>query len=182
MPVPRAGSAVVEGILDGVLGLEGNAGTMRQDYILRTLERLIRAIAQVILQREMGRPEAALHQVLLTLHHQLGLDISQLTGMGADEIHRRLTQGESLVVARDKCFAFAALNRQVGLIYLDRGATEMAQTAFHLALVFTLRGRLEYPAEDRPEFTPEFEELVGRLTGFDLPPETQRWLEMARAG
>lgn len=174
MPVART--------LDGVLGLDGNAGTMRQDYILRTLERLIQAIAQVILQRELGRPEAALHQVLLTLHHQLGLDISQLTGMGPDEIHQRLTQGETVLVARDKCLAFAALNRQVGLIYLDRGATEMAQTAFHLALVFTLRGRLEYPAEDRPEFTPAFEELVGRLTGFDLPPDTQRLVEMARAG
>jgi hypothetical protein len=64
------------------------------------------------------------------------------------------------------------------LIYLDKGAVDTARTAFHLALVFTLRGRLEYPAESRPPFTPEVSELVGRLHGYDLPPSTQRLLEM----
>jgi hypothetical protein len=86
------------------------------------------------------------------------------------------------LVARDKCLAFAALNRQVGLIYLDQGAVDTARTAFHLGLVFTLRGRLEYPAESRPPFTPEVSELVGRLQGYDLPPSTQRLLEMHDGG
>jgi|LauGreDrversion4_2_1035121.scaffolds.fasta_scaffold49511_2 hypothetical protein len=155
---------------------------MRQDYVLRLIEQLIHAIAQVVLRREMGKPEEALHQVLLTLHHQLGLDIAQLTGLGPEELHERLTRGEPLLVARDKCLAFAALNRQVGLIYLDQGAVDTARTAFHLGLVFTLRGRLEYPAESRPPFTPEVSELVGRLQGYDLPPSTQRLLEMHDGG
>jgi hypothetical protein len=154
---------------------------MRQDYILRTIERLIQAIAQVILQRESGQTEAALHQVLHTLHHQLGLELGQLAGLSPEAIHQRLTHGETPVMARDKCLAFAALNRQVGLIYLERGAATTAQAAFHLALIFAVRGQLEYPPENPPPFAPDVDELIGRLSGFELPDEARRWVEL-RAG
>lgn len=150
---------------------------MYRDYICRIIERVVQAIARVMLHREAGQPELAMHEILRSLHHYLGLELSQWAGASTDELFQMLTRDEAPLVARDKCLAFAALNFQAGLIYQDRGSFNLAQPAFHLALLFTLRGLMEFPLEDLPRITPDVNDLLGRLQGYPLPSETQRRLE-----
>lgn len=139
---------------------------VRQDFILRMIERLIALLAEIVLRREMRQPGVAMHLVLHALRNHLGLDLSELGGLEPDAIQARLMEGHPREAGLDRCLAFAALNRQVGLIYCEQGQTDLARRAFGLALEFTRRGRQD--RTELPPFAPDPDELAGWIV---TPPK-----------
>ena len=154
----------------------------QRDYILRLIEQAMQVIASITLQREAGQPGPAVQSVIDGIEKLFGLTVTELGSLDTDQLYAQLTRGENPENARDKCLIFADLNYQAGLAYEARDLPALAQPAFHLALVFTLRGRAGLPMSGLPPFTPEVGDLLFRLEGFDLPQSTLDLLESHRAG
>ena len=159
----------------------GTTHTVAQrDYILRLIEQAAQVIARITHQRESGQPGLAVQSVIDGIEKLFGLSVAELGSLDTDALYAQLTREEHPENARDKCVVFAALNYQAGLAYEDRDLPALAQPAFHLALVFTLRARNAFPGRDGPEFTPRVDDLLYRLEGFDLPASTRALLEAYR--
>jgi len=144
----------------------------RRDYLLSLMEQAIQVILRITLQRETGQHAEAVNSVVDSIEKLFGLTVEDLANMGADQLYDQLTREESPENARNKCIIFAALNYQAGLAYEAKGLPILGQEALHVALVFTLRALVNFPRSDLPPFTPDVEDILRRLEGFDLPRST----------
>jgi hypothetical protein len=154
----------------------------QRDYLLRLIEEAAQVIARITRLREEGQTEQAIGAVIDSLEKLFGLTVSELGSLDTDQIFAQLTLEENPANARDKCLIFAALNNQAGLSYLDRDLPALAQPAFHLALVFTLRALTGFPGPGAPSITPDIDALLYHLEGFELPRSTMDLLAAYRAG
>ncbi len=154
----------------------------QRDYLLRLIEEAAQVIAQITHLREEGRPEQAVSAVIDGLEKLFGLSVSELGSLDTDQIYAQLTLEENPENARNKCLIFAALNNEAGLSYVDKDLPALAQPAFHLALVFTLRALTGFPRGNAPAITPDVDLLLFHLEGFELPQSTLDLLAAYRAG
>jgi hypothetical protein len=153
----------------------------QRDYFMRLLEQAIEATLRAAKLRQGGQYEESLHSVIFSMEKLFGLTIRDLSQQSADQIFVQLTEGESPIDARNKCLVFAALNQQAGLTYAEQDLTALAQAAFYLALVFTLRALIAFPRTDLPAVAPKIDELLNLLDGFELPEDTAALLQSYRA-
>jgi hypothetical protein len=154
----------------------------QRDYLLRLLEEAAQVIAQIVHLRDEGQPEQAVSAVIDSLEKLFGLTVTELGSLDTDQLYAQLTLEESPENARDKCIIFAALNNQAGLSYVDKDLPALAQPAFHLALVFTLRALTGYSRAGAPAVTPDVDTLLYHLEGFELPQSTLDLLAAYRSG
>jgi hypothetical protein len=154
----------------------------QRDFILRLIEEAAQVLAKVVLNREAGQYDQAVYTVIDSMEKLFGLGVSELAALDADQLYAQLTREEHPETARDKCIVFAALNYQAGLAYEGKDLTALAQPAFHLSLVFTLRALTAYPGANLPPFTPGVDDLLYHLDGFELPASTAELLEAYRSG
>jgi hypothetical protein len=153
-----------------------------RDYLLRLIEQAAQVLAGIVREREEGRPEAAVQGVIHAMEQLFGLSVEDLAALDLEGILGQLTREESPENARDKCLAFAALNEQAGLAFLERDLPALSQPAFHLALVFTLQALTAYPRAGTPAFAPRVDALLFQLEGFELPAATVTLLAAYRRG
>lgn len=153
----------------------------QRDYLLRLIEEAVQVILQITRLREEGQPSQAVSAVIDGLQKLFGLTVDELASLDTDQLFAQLTREESPENARDKCIIFAALNNQAGLAYADRDLPALAQPAFHLALVFTLRALTGFPRSNLPAITPNVGDLLYHLEGFELPASTLELLAAYRA-
>jgi hypothetical protein len=149
----------------------------QRDYILRLIEQAVEFILRITVQRKEGRQDEAVQTAVHGIEQLFGLGAGDLGSLSADQLFYQLTLEEHPDTARDKCLVFAALVREAGLAYAEKNQPALAQPAFHLALVFTLRPLAAYSNSNLPPFTPDIDDLLARLKGFALPPETQELLD-----
>ena len=154
----------------------------QRDYLLRLLEEAAQVIAQMVHLREEGQPEQAVSAVIDSLEKLFGLSVAELGSLDTDQLYAQLTLEENPENARNKCIIFAALNNQAGLAYADKDLPALAQPAFHLALVFTLRALTGYSRQGAPAITPDIDVMLYHLEGFELPKSTLDLLAAHRAG
>jgi hypothetical protein len=154
----------------------------QRDYLLRLLEEAAQVIAQMVHLREEGQPEQAVSAVIDSLERLFGLSVAELGSLDTDQLYAQLTLEENPENARNKCIIFAALNNQAGLAYADKDLPALAQPAFHLALVFTLRALTGFPQANAPAITPDVDAMLYHLEGFELPKSTLDLLAAYRAG
>jgi hypothetical protein len=153
----------------------------QRDYLLRLIEEAIQVILQITRLREAGQPSQAVRAVIDSIEKLFGLTVAELGSLDTDQIFGQLTREENPVNARDKCIIFAALNNQAGLAYAEKDMPALAQPAFHLALVFTLRALTGFSRSNLPAITLNVDDLLFRLEGFDLPKSTLDLLAAYRA-
>ncbi|HZZ19133.1 MAG TPA: hypothetical protein VFE25_07185 [Opitutaceae bacterium] len=131
--------------------------------------RFFRAIAA---QREARLPDTAIQTVIEGMQRLFGLTVADLSTLDVEGLYAQLVGGENEENAREKCIAFAGLNYQAGLAYAEKDMPALAQPAFHLALVFSLRALPSYPAGEIPPFAPDPGVLRHQLEGFGVPEST----------
>jgi len=153
----------------------------QRDYILRLIEQAIQVLLRITSLRESGQPGPAVAMVIEGLEKLFGLTVTELGSLDMDQLFLQLTAGEQPGSARDKCLIFAALNNQAGLAYEERDLPGLAQPAFHIALVFTLRALAAFPRSALPPFAPDIGGLLARLDGFELPEATRSLIAAYRA-
>jgi hypothetical protein len=152
----------------------------RRDYIMSLIEQagqFFRVIAQ---QQQAGQPDLVVQTVIDSLEKLFGLRVEDVASLDFDSLFAQLTREENAETARDKCLIFAELNHQAGIAFASKDLTALAQPAFHLALVFSLKALTGYPRTSLPSFAPDIEVLCDQLEGFDLPQSTLELLDSYR--
>src|SRR5580698_9835077 len=127
----------------------------QKDYILGLIEQVGQFLRGITSLREAGHPDMAVQAVISSIEKLFGLTVEDLAQLDVDSLFAQLTREESGANARDKCLAFAALNNQAGLAFAEKDLSALAQPAFHLALVFSLKALTAFPRAELPSFAPD---------------------------
>jgi hypothetical protein len=144
----------------------------QRDYIMGLIEQVGQFLRGITALREGGHPEMAVQAVIGSIEKLFGLSVEDVASLDIDTLFAQLTREEHASNARDKCLAFAALNNQAGLAFAEKDLPALAQPAFHLALVFSLKALTAFPRADLPAFAPDVPFLLHQLEGFELPQTT----------
>jgi hypothetical protein len=144
----------------------------RRDYILSLIEQAGQFFRAISAQRQAGQPDMAIQTVIGSIEKLVGLTVSDVSSLDVDSLFAQLTREENAQMARDKCLIFAELNNQAGLAFAEKDLPALAQPAFYMALVFSLKALTGYPRQGLPSFTPDVALLRYHLEGFELPEST----------
>jgi hypothetical protein len=144
----------------------------QRDYILGLIEQVGQFLRGITALREAGQPEMAVQAVIGSIERLFGLSVEDVASLDIESLFAQLTREENAANARDKCLAFAALNYQAALAFAEKDLPALAQPAFHLALVFSLKALTAFPRTDLPDFAPDVPFLRHQLEGFELPQQT----------
>jgi hypothetical protein len=144
----------------------------QRDYILGLIEQVGQFLRGIAALREAGHPDMAVQAVIGSIERLFGLSVEDVASLDVESLFAQLTREENASNARDKCLAFAALNNQAGLAFAEKDLPALAQPAFHMALVFSLKALTAFPRSDLPAFAPDVPFLRHQLEGFELPPAT----------
>jgi hypothetical protein len=136
------------------------------------IDQAVEMILRITIKRQEGRQDLAVYSVIHSIEQLFGLSATDLGSLDADQLFDQLTREENAESARDKCLVFSALIYQAGLAYSEKNQPALAQPAFHLSLVFTLRSLTGYSRSNLPPFAPDIDDLLSRLEGVALPPAT----------
>jgi len=148
----------------------------RDDYILRFVELLAKAIAQATKLRQDGKLDQALIVLVAAQERLFARPTAEFATLPLDEQLRLLTISEAPPAARTKCLGYGSLLREAGLIYQARGRPELAASAFELALEITLTVAVRANAVDA-ELAASVEELLPRIPPEQLHEPTKELLE-----
>lgn len=154
-----------------------------RDYILRLIDESGRFFSAIAAHRKARLPDTVIQTVIEGIERLFGLTVSDISTLDVDSLYAQLTDGENEQSARDKCLIFAGLNYQAGLAFAEKDMPALAQPAFHMALVFSLKALEGYPPAALPPFAPDAVVLRHQLEGFGVPDSTLALLaEYERAG
>ncbi|HEY1792065.1 MAG TPA: hypothetical protein VGG34_04045 [Opitutaceae bacterium] len=151
-----------------------------RDYLMRLIEEAVQVIFQIASLRRERRPDSALAATVNAMERLFGMPAQDFMSLDPDGLFEQLTREEGAETARDKCLFFAALNQQAGLAYEEKDLRALAQPAFHLALVFTLRALDARVPGPLPAITPDVDQLLPKLDGLELPGRTRELLGSVR--
>ena len=147
----------------------------RDDYILRFVELAARAIAEALKLRGQGKIEQAMIVVVQAQEKLFAPPMAEFIGLPIDQQIRLLTISEPPQSARSKLLAYASLLREAGLIYAERDRSELAASAFQLALHVTLQAAIVANARDA-EINAAADDLLPRIPADQLLEPTQELL------
>jgi hypothetical protein len=148
----------------------------RDDYILRFIELLGKALAESVRLREDGRHDQALIALVAAQEKLFARPTTEFAGLTLDEQLRLLTIGEAPASARTKCLGYGALLREAGLVYEARNRPDLAVSAFQLALEISLTVAANANTRDA-ELTASVEDLLPRIPPEQLYEPTKELLE-----
>lgn len=148
----------------------------RDDYILRFIELLAKAIAQTTKLREDGKLDQALIVLVAAQERLFARPTPEFAGLALDQQLRLLTVSEPPPAARTKCLGYGSLLREAGLVYQARGRPELAASAFELSLQITLTVAATAHSADA-ELTASIQDLLPRIPAEKLHEPTRELLE-----
>ena len=149
----------------------------RDDYILRYLDLIRQFLTQAIKLRDKGSPEQALQILLQGQEKLFARPAPEFIGLSLDEQLRLLTIGETAENSRAKRLAYAMLLREAGNIYRERDRSDLAESAFQLALHVLLTVTIETPAESSPQIE-SIRELVSQIPPEQLQAPVKEMLQL----
>lgn len=113
---------------------------IRDDYLLRMINLLREAIAEMLKLRQQGRYEAALHAAFAAQERLFGRRTEEISKLSLEELLRLLTLDEPPPVATEKIFAYGSLLHETGRVYQAMGREQLASGCYQLALQTMLTG------------------------------------------
>ncbi len=145
---------------------------IKRDYVLRLVEQLGQAVAQILKFRQRGQYEAALGVIDRISRQFSGLGVDSLARLSANELSALLTFDQPAETACEKCVSLAALLKQQGAIAAEQGHTEASVDcgfkALHLLLLaHTIGSRITLP-----DYVPKVADLVAELDTCTIPTST----------
>tara|TARA_Y100001934_G_scaffold274746_1_gene367750 strand:+ start:906 stop:1598 length:693 start_codon:yes stop_codon:yes gene_type:complete len=142
---------------------------IRQDYIVRMIEKFAALIAQIVQRSSEGDLEDVRKLINQGTEEWVGLTIEEMREMSDSKLISRLLKGVSTAEGRNRCFMTVALLHQTARLH-DRTNEqgEAVQCRLRaLALLMTIRNFTE--EEVVPDFVPKLALLLEELKGFELP-------------
>ncbi len=160
----------------------------QRDYILRIAEEFGRALAQVLYNRQI-KDYAAAHKLIDDQCKQVfGMGIGFMRSVPEETLLSMLTSFDTLDT--EKCWLLAILLRAEGDTYQDQGNASESYYSYIRSLNLVLEVLLLETTSTGRSIVPELEDLLSRLSDYELPIRTKLLLfrnfdhahEYARAG
>ncbi len=143
----------------------------QRDYILRIAQEFGRALAQVLYNREIKDYTAA-HALIDEQCKQIfGMGIGFIRSIPEDTLLSMLTSFDTLDT--EKCWLLAILLKAEGDIYEDQGNASESYYSYIRSLNLFLEVLLLGTTSSGRSIVPEIEDLLSRLSDYDLPIRTK---------
>jgi hypothetical protein len=143
----------------------------QRDYILRIAQEFGRAMAQVLYNREIKDYTAA-HTLIDEQSKQIfGMGIGFMRSVPEETLLSMLTSFDTLDT--EKCWLLAILLKAEGDIYEDQGNTSESYYSYIRSLNLILEVLLLDTTSSSRRIVPEIEDLLSRLSDYDLPIRTK---------
>jgi Family of unknown function (DUF6483) len=143
----------------------------QRDYILRIAQEFGRALAQVLYNREI-KDYAAAHTLIDEQSKQIfGMGIGFMRSVPEETLLSMLTSFDTLDT--EKCWLLAILLKAEGDIYEEQGNVSESYYSYIRSLNLMLEVLLLGTISSDRRIVPEIEELLSRLSDYDLPVRTR---------
>jgi hypothetical protein len=154
----------------------------QKDYILRIAQELGSALAQVLYNRQIKDYTAA-HKLIDEQSKQIfGMGIGFMRSVPEETLLSMLTSLDTLDT--EKCWVFAILLKAEGDIYEDQGNASESYYSYIRSLNLFLEVLLLGTSSSDRNIIPEIDDLLSRLSDYDLPIRTRlllfRYFDHAR--
>ena len=146
----------------------------QRDYILRIAEEFGRALAQVLYNRQI-KDYAAVHKLIdEQCKHAFGMGIGFIRSVPEETLLSMLTSFDTLDT--EKCWLLAILLKAEGDIYQDQGNASESYYSYIRSLNLILEVLLLDTTNSDRGVVPELEDLLSRLSDYELPIRTKSLL------
>jgi len=143
----------------------------QRDYILRIAQEFGSALAQVLYNRQIKDFDAA-HKLIDEQSKQVfGMGIGFMRSVPEETLLSMLTSFDMLDT--EKCWLFAILLKAEGDIYEDQGNASESYYSYIRSLNLFLEVLLLGTNNSDKSIVPEIDDLLVRLSDFDLPKRTK---------
>ena len=144
---------------------------IRQDYIMRMIEQLVRVLAEAAALKKAKKYAEALLTIDQALQELSGFNSKFVNSLPDDSLITMLKTGDALDA--DKCIIVADLLDIEGDIYQVQGQLEESYYRHLKALNLFLAAFLSHIQTSLPHHFAQIEPLVEKLEPYDLPLETK---------
>jgi hypothetical protein len=149
---------------------------IRRDFIVRMIEEMGRALAQIRALRQGGQAEAAWQMVDEECKKFAAMGVKGILFMSETELLARVSEGQFAQTVHLRTLAVVSLLREAAEIADAEGRTEEARVIYLKALHLLLGVLSQDDPAGFPEFVPGVEAIVTALQDKPLPVETQSML------
>jgi hypothetical protein len=143
----------------------------QRDYILRIAEEFGRALAQVLYNRQIQDYAAAHKLVDEQCKQAFGMGIGFMRSVPDETLLSMLTSFDTLDT--EKCWLLAILLKAEGDIYQDQGNASESYYSYVRSLNLVLEVLLLDTTINGTATVPELEDLLSRLSEYELPMRTR---------
>ena len=147
---------------------------IRQDYIMRMIEQLVRVLMEAAALKKAQKYTEALLTVDQALQQLSGFDSKFVNSLPDDSLIALLKTGDALDA--DKCIIMADLLEMEGDIYEVQGQFEESYYRHLKALNLFLAAFLSHTQTSLPHHFAQIEPIIEKLEPYDLPRETKHKL------
>src|SRR6266404_3686941 len=144
---------------------------IKDDYILREIERLVQALAKIFKLHKQGENDEALAAIDDAFLDLVGLDRELVEMISLKDLLALMKLGIDLDITR--CLVIADLLKARGDVRTRMGAGQESAATYARSLTLFLNIFTSPVSIDLPEYRARAEELIGKLKGCDLLPETK---------
>jgi hypothetical protein len=143
---------------------------IRQDYILRMIEKCAQMLSKIIAHTKEGDLGRSRELIQQNSQELLGLSLEELRDASDNVVVSRMMKGVSGEEGRNRCFMLVALLHQSAQVY-DRAEESSEAGRCRLKALSLLMAIRNFTEEDVvPEFVPRVDILLAELSTFELPP------------
>jgi hypothetical protein len=143
----------------------------QRDYILRIAEEVGRALAQVLYNRQIQDYAAAHTLIDEQCKQAFGMGIGFIRSIPDETLLSMLTSFDTLNT--EKCWLLAILLKAEGDIYQDQGNASESYYSYVRSLHLVLEVLLLDTTTGGVSTPPELEDLLSRLSDYELPARTR---------
>lgn len=149
---------------------------IRRDFIIRMIEELGRALAQIRALRRGRQSEAASQIIDAECEKLAALGVKGILSLSETELVARVSEGQLAQTVHFRTLSVVTLLCEAASISNDEGREEEAREIHLKALRLLLEVLSQEDPLEFPEFVPKVESILGALQNKPLPVETQTML------
>ncbi|HEX3717069.1 MAG TPA: DUF6483 family protein [Verrucomicrobiae bacterium] len=149
---------------------------IRRDFIIRMIEEMGRALAQIRALRRGRQSEAATQVIDAECEKLVALGIKGILGLSETELVARVSEGQLAQTVHFRTLSVITLLCEAAAISKDEGREEEAREIHLKALRLLLEVLSREDPLEFPEFVPKVESILGALQSKPMPVETQTML------
>lgn len=143
---------------------------VRQDYIIRMIEKFAQLLAQIVGRNEAGEHDEAHRLIAASTDELVGLSLEEALASGDATLISRLISGKSPMEARERCFMLVTLMAQAGETFGRQGDLEKRRACLLKALNLQLAIASFADEDVVPDYVPRVDALLLELRDEPLPP------------